>query len=155
MASSKKTFYAILAAGLAFVGIGIAASIYSGVPVDVPLDGPVRPGSVDVLSPDMNVGSTASISVIGSTFSVDIIDPDRQTIKSEAGVSSFSYDFTAQKAGEHRIIVNNTGSTEALITGHAQTKASPLGFSGPLMLVVTGVILVGVSLRFGGIKKRG
>lgn len=40
-----KTFFAMLAAGAAFIAIGIAASVYSGVSVDVPLDGTLAPGS--------------------------------------------------------------------------------------------------------------
>ena len=46
-----------------FIAIGIASSVYSNVPVDVPLDNTIRPGTADVITPDMNVQSTASISV--------------------------------------------------------------------------------------------
>jgi hypothetical protein len=141
-------FYAAIAAGVAFIAIGIASSIYSTIPVDVALDNTVRPGMVDVMTPDMNAGSTASISVAGSTFDVEIKDPDGQVIASESNSSSFSYDLAAQKAGQHRITVNNTGTADLTIDGHAQTKSSPLGISGALMLAVTGVIVIGLGLRF-------
>ena len=68
-------------------------------------------------------------------------------IESRSGVSSFIYDLTAQKAGKHRITVNNTGTSDLTIIGHAQTKSSPLGLSGALMLVVTGIITIGLGLR--------
>ena len=145
---SSKVFYITIAAGIVFIAIGIASSVYSNVPVDVPLDNTIRPGTADVITPDMNVENTASISVSGTTFNIEIKDPDDQVIESRSGVSSFIYDLTAQKAGKHRITVNNTGTSDLTIIGHAQTKSSPLGLSGALMLVVTGVITIGLGLRF-------
>ena len=145
---ASKAFYAAIAAGVAFIAICIASSVYSNVPVDVPVDNTIRPGTVDVITPDMNVESTASITVIGSTFYIEIKDPDGQVIESKSGISSFSYDLTAQKAGQYRITINNTGTSDLTIDGHAQTKASPLGLSGALMLVVTGIITIGLGLRF-------
>jgi hypothetical protein len=145
---TSKVFYIAIAAGIVFIAIGIASSIYSNVPVDVPLDNTIRPGTEDVITPDMNVGSTASISVSGNTFHIEIKDPDGQVIESRSYNSSFSYDLTAQKAGQHRITINNTGTSDLTIEGRAQTKSSPLGLSGALMLVVTGIITIGLGLRF-------
>src|SRR5215203_653462 len=132
---SSRVFYIAIAAGVVFIAIGIASSVYSNV-------------AVDVITPDMNVESAASISVSGTTFLIEIKDPDDQVIESRSGISSFTYDLTAQKAGQHRITINNTGTSDLTIVGHAQTKASPLGLSGALMLVVTGVITIGLGLRF-------
>ena len=143
-----KVFYIAIAAGIVFIAIGIASSVYSNVPVDVPLDNTIRPGTVDVITPDMNVGSTASISVSGTTFHIEIKDPDGQVIESRSGNSTLIYDLTAQKAGQHTITINNTGTSDLTIAGHAQTKSTPLGLIGALMLVVTGIITIGIGLRF-------
>lgn len=143
-----KLFYAAMAAGVAFIVIGAASSVYTNTAVDVPLDNTVGPGLPDIITPDMNVGSTASIIVSGSTFNITIFDPDRQVIRSESGISSFNYDLTAQKAGKYRIEIVNTGSTDLIVSGHAQTKASPLSLTVALMLMVTGVIVIGLGLRF-------
>jgi hypothetical protein len=144
----SKVFYAAMAAGVAFIVIGVASSIYTNTAVDVPLDNTVVPGMPDIITPDMNVGNTASIMITGSTFNVKIEDPDRQVIRAESNVTSFSHDLTAQKAGEYRIEIVNTGSSDVTVTGHTQTKSSPLGLTGALMLMITGVIVVGLGLRF-------
>jgi hypothetical protein len=141
-------FYAAIAAGIAFIAIGAASSIYSNVAVDVRLDNMVRPGTPDIITPDTDVGNAASISVTGSTFNIKIEDPDRQVIKSQSNVTSFSYDLKAQKAGQYRLEIMNTGTTDLAVSGHAQTKSSPLALSGALMLLVTGVIVIGLGLRF-------
>ena len=141
-------FYAAIAAGAIFIAIGIASSIYANQPVDVRLDNTVMPGLSDDITPDMNMGNTASIVVSGSTFEIKIEDPDKQVITSKNNITSFSYDLTAEKSGEYHFGIKNTGSTNLTIAGHAQTKESPLGLSGALMLLVTGVIVVGLGLRF-------
>jgi hypothetical protein len=145
---ASKFFYITIAAGLAFIAIGIASSVYSTVPVDVRLDNTIRPGAQDLITPDMNAGNTASLSLRGDRFNIEIRDPDGQVIESASGNSTFNYDLTAQKAGRHSITIDNTGSSDLTIAGHGQTKSSPLGLSGALMLVITGVITIGLGLRF-------
>src|SRR5688500_8656378 len=120
-----KVFYIAIAAGIVFIAIGIASSVYSNVPVDVPLDNTIRPGTVDVITPDMNVESTASISVSGITFHIEIKDPDGQVIESRSGNSTFSYDLTAEKAGQHTITISNTGTSDLAIARTAATKTRP------------------------------
>lgn len=145
---ASKFFYSAMAAGVAFIVIGVASSIYTNTVVNVPLDNTVRPGLSDIITPEMNVGSTASIMVSGSTFNITIADPDRQLIRSESNITDFNYDLTAQKAGEYRIQIVNTGSTDLTVSGYTGTKSSPLGLSAALMLVVTGVIVIGLGMRF-------
>jgi hypothetical protein len=143
-----KVFYATTIAGAAFIAIGIASSVYSGVPVDVPLDFVIRPGQIDVISPDMNVGSTATLILEGSSYDVTVTDPEGRELLLERGNSTFNYELTAQRAGEYRIVVNNTGTADLTIGGRAETKSSPLGLTGALMLIVTGIIVIGLGLRF-------
>jgi hypothetical protein len=148
--SNNKTFFAMMGAGVVFIVIGIAATVYANTAVAVPLDGTIKPGLTDELSPDMNIGNTASMQIKGSTFNIQVKDPDGKVLTAQQGLSNFTYDLAASKAGEYRILVQNTGSQEVKITGTAQTKSSPLEFSGSLMLVVTGIIVIGLSLRFRG-----
>jgi hypothetical protein len=145
---ASKVFYAALAAGIAFIAIGGASSIYANTAVQVRLDNTVSPRTSDVITPEMDVGNTASITVSGSRFNITINEPDGQVIRDERNITSFSYNLTAQKAGEYRIVIDNIGSTNLTVSGTAQTKSSPLGLTGALMLIITGVIVVGLGLRF-------
>ncbi len=145
---AAKTFIAMLGAGVVFIAIGIAASIYANVPVAVSLDGTVKPGLADKLTPDMNAGNTASIQVRGSTFDIEVKDPDGGVVTSQNGTSQFAYDLAATKAGTYTITTVNRGNQDVQITGTAQTKGSPLEVSGALMLAVTGVVVIGLGLRF-------
>ena len=143
-----KVFYATTAAGAIFIAIGIASSIYSNVPVNVPLDNTVRPGQIDIIHPIMDVGGTADFTLSGSSYEVAITEPDGTELLTERGNSTFEYMLTAQKAGEYRIVVNNTGSADLFVAGTAETKSTALGLTGALMLAVTGIIVIGLGLRF-------
>ena len=137
-----------MAAGVAFIAIGVVSSLYTNTAVQVRLDNTVSPGTSDVITPEMDVGNTASIIVSGSTFDIEIREPDDKVLRTERNMTSFSYNLTAQKAGEYRIVIDNVGSTNLTVSGTAQTKSSPLGLTGALMLIITGVIVVGLGLRF-------
>jgi hypothetical protein len=144
----SKAFPVMMAAGAAFIAIGIASALYSYVAVEVPLDGTVSPGLTDEISPEMDVGNTLSMQASGSMFDVDVYDPDGETVASQRGLSNFTYELTAAKAGEYRILVENTGDENVQITGMAQTKSSALASIGPMLLIITGIIVVGLGLRF-------
>jgi hypothetical protein len=143
-----KVFYTTLIAGAVFIVVGAASSIYSGIPREVSLDYVVGPGQLDIITPDMNEGGTADITLTGSSYEVSITDPEGTDLVVERGNSTFNYELTAQKSGEYRFLVNNTGTANLVITGNAETKSSALGLTGALMLVITGIIVVGLGLRF-------
>ena len=135
-------------AGAAFIVIGVASSVYSGVVVDVPLDNTVGPGITDEISPDMEIGNTASLVVGGSTFDVEITAPDGEVLRNQTGISSLCYELTAQKAGEYRFIIENTGDEDLQITGTPRQRETRSGPWRLCSLAVTGIIVVGLSLRF-------
>lgn len=150
----NKAFPVMMAAGAAFIAIGIASTLYSNVAVEVPLDGTVSPGLTDEISPEMDIGNTLSMQVQGSAFEVNVYDPDGELIASqnsatsEQDLANYTYELTATKAGEYRILVENTGDETVQITGTAQTKSGALASIGPMLLIVTGIIVIGLGLRF-------
>lgn len=143
----RKTFYALFSAGAAFIVVGAISAFYNSIPVEVPIGNTVQPGNTDILTPNMNVQNTANITIKGSTFNVVIADPDGKVIKSGNNLSDFHYVVVAKNEGEHRITIRNNGNSQLYIEGSAYTKGNPIAFSGQMMLIVTGVIVTGLSLR--------
>ncbi|HKI08761.1 MAG TPA: hypothetical protein VKA09_10225 [Nitrososphaeraceae archaeon] len=136
-----------MSAGVAFILIGTISAFYNSIPVEVPIGNSVQPGKIDVLTPNMNVENTANVTIKGSAFSIAIADPDGKVIKSGNNLSDFHYIVVAKKGGEHTITIRNTGNSQLYIEGSAYTKGNPIAFSGQIMLIVTGVIVTGLSLR--------
>jgi hypothetical protein len=147
LSKRRKAFYALLAAGLSFIIIGTISAIYNSVPVEVPLNNSIQPNKIDIITPDMNMGNTANLTVTGSLFNITIADPDRKVIRSDNESSYFHYILVAQKEGEHTITVKNVGNSQLDIVGSAYTKGNPIAFSGQMMLIITGVIVAGLGLK--------
>jgi hypothetical protein len=136
-----------LAAGLGFIFIGTVSAIYNSIPVEVLIDNSIQPDKIDIITPNMDIGNTANITLTGSSFNITIADPDRKIIRSDNDSSYFRYILVAKKEGEHTITVKNVGNSQLNIVGSAYTKGNPIAFSGQLMLIVTGVIVTGLSLK--------
>ena len=147
LSKRKKAFYALLAAGLGFIFIGTISAIYNSIPVEVSIDNSIQPNKIDIITPNMNIGNIANITLTGSLFNITIADPDGKIIRSDNDTSYFHYILVAQNEGEHTITVKNIGNSQLNIVGSAYTKGNPIAFSGQLMLIVTGVIVTGLSLK--------
>jgi hypothetical protein len=147
LSKRRKAFYALLAAGLSFIIIGTISAVYNSVPVEVPIDNSIQPNKIDIITPNMNMGNTANLTVTGSLFNITIADPDRKVIRSDNESSYFHYNLVAQKEGEHTITVKNVGNSQLDIVGSAYTKGNPIAFSGQMMLIITGVIVAGLGLK--------
>ena len=147
LASRSRIFYILLGAGISFIVIGSASALYTLTPIPVSLNGTVAPGQSDSLTPNMNAGNSVVLSVTGSNLSVEIMDPGQEVIRSATNTSSFQYNFTAQTDGQYLISIENLGSSDLNIVGSAFTKGSQIALGGQLMLVVTGIIVLGLGLR--------
>jgi len=146
-ASRSRIFYILLGAGISFIVIGSASALYTLTPIPVSLNGTVESGHTDTLTPNMNLGNPVVLSVTGSNSSIEIVDPGNEVIRSVTNTSSFQYNFTAQKDGQYLISIENTGSSDLNIAGSAFTKGSQIAFGGQLMLIVTGIVVLGLGLR--------
>jgi hypothetical protein len=95
----------------------------------------------------MNAGNPVVLSVTGSNSSIEIVDPEQEVIRSVNNTASFQYNFTAQTDGQYLISIENLGSSDLSIAGSAFTKGSQIALGGQLMLIVTGIIVLGLALR--------
>jgi hypothetical protein len=58
--STKSVYRILMPAGIVIIPAGIASSVYTLSPVDVPLNGALRHGLTDTLTPDMGDGKRYS-----------------------------------------------------------------------------------------------
>ena len=140
-------FYGLLIAGTVFIAIGFLSSYYSNTSVKVDVDSIIKPDSVDILSPNMDRGNTAFISVSGSLFNMSITYPNKTDVTLTESSSDYSFNLTANQGGEYFIEINNLGNSDILIDGYAFTKGSNLSLIGQIMLIITGVVIAVLGIR--------
>jgi hypothetical protein len=145
--SRKKTFYILLISGIAFIVIGTTSMIDSAIPREVSLDITLDANSTDVVTPIMNKGSVGNIIINGSKFNFKIEDPNKSVLVSVTNQSHYEYDLIANNEGEYRFETKNVGTSQLNIDGDVESKAPPLAFAGQMMLLITGIIVLGFGIK--------
>jgi hypothetical protein len=108
----------------------------------------IKPNQTGIFTPDMNTGNTANIFFNKSTALVVITDPNNAVILNKTQNNNiFNETIKAEKDGKYKILISNKGKTNLDLNLGAFSKASPIAFSGQMMLVITGVIIVGLGFR--------
>jgi hypothetical protein len=147
MVSRSLYFYGLLIAGIVFIAIGIISVYYSNSSVKVDVDGIIKPNAVDILSPNMEKGDSAVISVSGSRFNMSILYPNKTHVTLTESSSAYSFNLTAAQNGEYFIEINNLGNSDILVDGYAFTKGNNLSLIGQIMLIITGIVIAALGIR--------
>jgi hypothetical protein len=151
--SKNASLLIFFIAGSIFIGIGIASIIDSNTPRFVQISEIIKPNQSEVFTPDMNIGNTANIFFNRSNASIVIMDPNNIAIINKTQENKiFNETIKSEKAGKYRILITNTGNTDLDLKLGAFSKASPIAFSGQMMLILTGIIIIGLGIRM---KKQG
>jgi len=64
-------------------------------------------------------------------------------------------DWTHLKDGETKILIKNTGNDELLITGDLIRSSDPIWFTFDLMVITSGMVIIGFSMGFTLRKPKG
>ena len=80
---------------------------------------------------------------------MSITYPNKTIITLIESSSNYSLNLTAKEAGEYFIEINNIGNSNILVDGYTFTKANEFTLIGPIMLIITGVVIVALGIRTG------
>jgi hypothetical protein len=133
--------------GITFIVIGTASMIDSAIPRKVALDITLDSNSTDVVTPIMNKGSIGNITIDGSMFNFKIEDPNKSVLVSVTNQSHYEYNLVANIEGEYRFETKNVGTSQLNIDGEVESKAPPLAFVAQMMLLITGIIVLGFGIK--------
>ena len=145
--TSKKIFYILTISGIAFITIGGISIVDSNIPRKVSLAGTLDTNRTDVITPIMNKGSIGKIIIDGSRFNFKVEDPGGSIITTATNQSHYEYDLIAQNDGQYRLETRNIGDSVVKIEGDVETKAGPLALGGQMMLLITGIIVLGIAMK--------
>ena len=146
--SRNLSFIIFFIAGFTFIGIGIASIIDSYIPRFVEITEKIDPNQSGVFTPDMNAGNIANVYINGSESRVLVMDPNNNLILNKTDVNGiFNETITSDVNGKYTIEVVNEGSGILNLNLGAFSKASPIAFSGQMMLIITGIVILGLGIR--------
>jgi hypothetical protein len=145
--SKKASLIIFFVAGSIFIGIGIASIVDSNIPRFVQISEIIKPNQTGIFTPDMNIGNIANIFFNKSNALVIIKDPNNAVILNKTQNNKiFNDTIKSVKDGKYKIQISNTGKTVLNLKLGAFSKASPIAFSGQMMLIITGIIIIGLGM---------
>jgi hypothetical protein len=146
--SRKTSLIIFFVAGSIFIGIGIVSVIDSNIPRFVQISEIIKPNQSGIFTPDMNIGNIANIFFNESSASIIITDPLNQVIVNKTqNNKSFNETIKSDKDGKYKILIANTGNTDIDLNLGAFSKASSIAFSGQMMLIITGIVIIILGIR--------
>lgn len=146
--SRKTSLIIFFIAGSIFIGIGIVSVIDSNIPRFVQISETIKPNQSGIFTPDMNTGNIANIFFNKSNASIVVTDPLNKVIVNKTQNNKlFNETIESDKDGKYKILITNTGNTDINLNLGAFSKASSIAFSGQMMLIITGIIIIILGIR--------
>ncbi len=94
--------------------------------------------------------------ITGETFDVILESPaDGLQVPLTTHKKEVTFDWVHLADGETRINIQNTGNSEIHVTATFQTSTDPLFITYDIMVIITGLVIIGLSLGFSIRKPRG
>lgn len=94
--------------------------------------------------------------ITGESFDVGLQSPaDGLQVPLTPHKKEVTFDWVHLADGETRINIQNTGNTEIHVVATFQTSTDPLFITYDIMVVISGMVIVGFSLGFSVRKPRG
>lgn len=97
-----------------------------------------------------------SMTITGDTFDLKLASPgDGLQIPLTSYKKELILDWIHTVDGETKIQIQNTGNTELLITGVLVRSSDPIWFTYDVMVMITGIVIIGFSMGFTMRKPKG
>jgi len=116
----------------------------------------VEMGKSDVFLFDAQKHFHESLNVTGSSFHVKLKTPTADGLQVDKDFQKeISLDWFSLADGKHFINITNTGDSILQVTGKLQAVENPLIFMSHLIVISSGILIIGISAAFSVRKPRG
>jgi len=152
---SKRTIIGLVV-GIAIIGIGGANLIQNIGLLTINENYTVGVGDSTFYTIPAPYLTSQSMTITGDTFDLKFESPaDGLQIPKTSYNKELKLSWTHLADGETKIQIQNTGQTELEITGVLIRSADPIWFTYDLMVMITGVVIIGFSMGFTLRKPKG
>ena len=112
-------------------------------------------GKSDIFSFDAQKHYHESLNVTGSSFYVKMKTPGTGLQVDDDFNNQVSFDWYSLENGKHFINITNTGGSVLHVTGKLQAVTNPLIFTSHLIVISSGVLIIGISAAFSIRRPKG
>ena len=145
---SKRTIIGFVI-GSIIIGIGIAAFVQHLGIITIEESHFVSPGDTTFYTIPAPAGLSQTMTLTGDTFNVTLSSPgDGQQIPETSYKKSQVLEWSHFEDGQTNIKIENTGNIDLEITGVIQRSSDPIWFTFDLMVIISGIVIIGFSMGF-------
>ena len=152
---SKRTIIGLII-GSVIILIGASSFIIHMGPITIPENYSVEVGGATSYTIPAPANTPQSMKIIGDAFDLKLQSPgDGLQIPKTSYKKIKELDWEHFEEGETKIQIQNTGNTELEITGILIRSSDPIWFTYDIMVIISGVIIIGFSMGFTLRKPKG
>ncbi len=152
---SKRTIIGLIA-GIAIITIGGASLITHIGTLTINENYVVEVGDSMSYTIPAPIHTPQNMNIIGDAFDLKLESPGSGLqIPTTSYKNELLLEWTHLEDGETKIQIQNTGNTELLITGVLVRSSDPIWFTYDVMVMITGIVIIGFSMGFTMRKPKG
>ena len=152
---SKRTIIGLIA-GIAIITIGGASLITHIGTLTINENYVVEVGDSASYTIPAPMHTSQSMTISGDAFDLKLESPGNELqIPKTSYKNELLLEWTHLEDGETKIQIQNTGNTELLITGVLIRSSDPIWFTYDVMVMITGIVIIGFSMGFTMRKPKG
>ena len=151
---SKKTAIGI-GAGSVITALGVISLILSIGTQTQSIDETLGIGKNTVYQFNAQEHFHEILNVTGNSFHVKLETPAYGLQVDEDFKNEVSFDWYSLEEGQHRIEVKNTGDSDVHVFGTLEFTSDPILFTYHMLVIISGIIIIGISAGFTIRKPRG
>ena len=146
-----------LIVGCIISGLGTASMIDSFVnPIEtIQTNDTFGIGDSDKIGFNAPANSFQTLTITGDTFDVKILTTDEKNNIDNSYRGKETFSWTNTVSGENVIQIQNTGKSEFNISGTFELARDPLFLTYHLLVIISGIVVIGFSAAFTVRKPRG
>ncbi len=152
---SKRTIIGLIV-GSAIIAIG-GYSLFTHIgPITIHEDYELGVGDTIPYTIPATAHASQRMDIVGDAFDLKLASPgDGLQIPNTSYKNELSLEWVHLIDGETKILIQNTGNSELFITGELIRTSDPIWFTFDLMVITSGVVIIGFSMGFTLRKPKG
>ena len=145
---TKRTIIGIIV-GSIIIALGAVSLIVNLGPITINENYFVETGAMTSYTIPAPANTSQSMKIIGNAFNLKLESPGSGLqIPENSYEKELKLDWVHFEDGETKIQIQNTGNTELEITGTLIRSSDPIWFTYDLMVIITGIVVIGFSMGF-------
>jgi len=151
---TKRTVIGI-GAGIAISAIGMFSLVSALGLQTIPVDEILVVGESTSFQFEAPQNSREILKVTGNSFHILVQTSDNSFSIDDDFKKETILDWSVQKSARHTIEIQNTGNSDLELKGTFQVLSNPLLFTYHILVIISGVVIIGFSAGFSVRKPRG